>query len=160
MTTLVRSTNSLQGLNAWRRPEWRINDLGIYNYSGQQSDGTVIEVSSSIAVMALQLHLGRNSLLMTLLPISSLCLDMKNLISSFSSERTYFSCGGRIQTKTDLRVVNRNCEILLAMQEDKSNLEGMDPEPQLIAETISAYQYNDMYLRRIGLPIIQAKVVL
>lgn len=120
----------------------------------------MIEVSSSIAVMALQLHLGRNSLLMTLLPISSLCLDMKNLISSFSSERTYFSCGGRIRTKTDLRVVNRNCEILLAMQEDKSNLEGMDPEPQLIAETISAYQHNNMYLRRIGLPIIQAKVVL
>ena len=46
------------------------------------------------------------------------------------------------------------------MQEDKSNLEGMDPEPQLIAETISAYQHNNMYLRRIGLPIIQAKVVL
>ena len=117
----------------------------------------MIEVSSSIAVMALQLHLGRNSLLMTLLPISSLCLDMKNLISSFSNERTYFSCGGRTRTKTDLRVVNRNCEILLAMQEDKSNLEGMDPEPQLIA---AAYQHNNMYLRRIGPPIIQAKVVL
>ena len=97
---------------------------------------------------------------MTLPPISSFCLDTKFLIASFSSERAYFSCGGRTRTKTDLRVVNRNSEILLAMQEDKSNLERMDPEPQLIAEAISAYQHNNMYLKRIGLPIIRANVIL
>ena len=56
-------------------------------------------------------------------------------------------------------MVNRNSEILLAMQEDKSKLERMDPEPQLIAEAITAYQHNNMYLKRIGLPIIRAKVI-
>ena len=45
------------------------------------------------------------------------------------------------------------------MQEDKSKLERMDPEPQLIAEAITAYQHNNMYLKRIGLPIIRAKVI-
>jgi hypothetical protein len=45
------------------------------------------------------------------------------------------------------------------MQEDRTHLDDMDPEPQLIAEAIAAYQYNNMCLERIGLPTIQAKMI-
>jgi hypothetical protein len=71
----------------------------------------------------------------------------------------FFVCGGTTQAKTDLCVVDRKDEILLVMQEDKNHLEIMDPEPQLIAEAIAAYQHNNMCLERIGMPTIQAKMI-
>jgi hypothetical protein len=54
-------------------------------------------------------------------------------------------------------VDRRNCEILLPVQEDKRHLEEVDPEPQLIAEAIAAFQHNNTRLQRIGLQPIQAK---
>jgi hypothetical protein len=67
--------------------------------------------------------------------------------------------GGITQAQTDLCLVDRKHETLLVMQEDKSHLAGMDPEPQLIAEAIATYQYNNMWLKRIGLPTIQVKMI-
>jgi hypothetical protein len=66
--------------------------------------------------------------------------------------------GGITQAQTDLCLVDRKHETLLVMQEDKSHLAGMDPEP-LIAEAIATYQYNNMWLKRIGLPTIQVKMI-
>jgi hypothetical protein len=71
----------------------------------------------------------------------------------------FFVCGGQTHAQTDVSLVDRNKGILLVMQEDKSHLEGMDPEPQLIAEAIAAHQYNNKCLERIGLPTIQAKMI-
>jgi hypothetical protein len=68
-------------------------------------------------------------------------------------------CGGRTQAKTNVCVVDRDQRILLLVQEDKGLLEGVDPEPQLIAEAIAAFQYNNTLLRRIGAQLIQAKTI-
>jgi hypothetical protein len=68
----------------------------------------------------------------------------------------FFVCGGKTHAQTDVSLVDRNRGIHLVIQEDKSHLKGMDPEPQLIAEAIAAYQYN---MKRIGLPTIQAKMI-
>ena len=66
-------------------------------------------------------------------------------------------CGAQTHAKSDVCVVDRNREIFLLVQEDKSHLEEADPEPQLIAEAIAAFQYNNSRLQRIGLHPIQAK---
>jgi hypothetical protein len=60
-----------------------------------------------------------------------------------------FICGGQTHAKTDVCVVDRNLGILLLVQEDKRHLEGVDPEPQLIAEAIAAFQYNNARLQSI-----------
>ena len=68
-----------------------------------------------------------------------------------------FMCGAQTHAKSDICVVDRNHGIFLLVQEDKSHLEEADPEPQLIAEAIAAFQYNNSRLQRIGLHPIQAK---
>jgi hypothetical protein len=65
-----------------------------------------------------------------------------------------FMCGSRVPTKADLCVVNRGLnDIVLLVQEDKRHLDQLDPEPQLIAEAIAAFQRNNMRLSRMGLPM-------
>ena len=68
-----------------------------------------------------------------------------------------FMCGAQTHAKSDVCVVDRNHGIFLLVQEDKSHLEEADPEPQLIAEAIAAFQYNNSRLQRIGLQPIQMK---
>ncbi|KAI9439134.1 hypothetical protein H4582DRAFT_1947116 [Lactarius indigo] len=67
-----------------------------------------------------------------------------------------FICGGYTNTKTDVCVVNQNTDILLVVQEAKNSL---DPEPQLIAQAIAAFQYNNGLLRRIGKQPIKKKTI-
>lgn len=68
-----------------------------------------------------------------------------------------FMCGGETHAKADVCVVDRNSGILLLVQEDKRYLGEMDPEPQLIAGAIAAFQHNNARLQSIGLEPIQAK---
>jgi hypothetical protein len=70
-----------------------------------------------------------------------------------------FICGGQTHAKSDVCVVDRNHRILLLVQEDKRHLGGGDPEPQLIAEAIAAFQFNNARLQRIGVQPIQAKTI-
>ena len=70
-----------------------------------------------------------------------------------------FMCGGQTHAKTDVCVVDRNLGILLLVQEDKRHLEEVDPEPQLIAAAIAAFQHNNTRLQRIGVQPIQAKAI-
>jgi hypothetical protein len=51
-------------------------------------------------------------------------------------------CGQECHAKTDVCIVDSD-DILLLVQEDKRHKEPKDPEPQLIAEAIAAFQTNN-----------------
>lgn len=53
-----------------------------------------------------------------------------------------FMCGNYTHAKTDVCILNDN-EILLLLQENKAHLNDTDPEPQVIAEAIAAFQHNN-----------------
>jgi hypothetical protein len=53
-----------------------------------------------------------------------------------------FMCGNYTKAETDVCVLDKN-KIFLLLQEDKSHINRDDPEPQLIAEAIAAFQYNN-----------------
>ncbi|KAF8500087.1 hypothetical protein BU17DRAFT_102564 [Hysterangium stoloniferum] len=52
-------------------------------------------------------------------------------------------CGEQVYAKTDVCVINLDSELLLLVQEDKSHINQADPEPQLVAEAIAAFQANN-----------------
>ena len=56
-----------------------------------------------------------------------------------------FLCGERVCAKTDVCVLDTSVGVLLVVQEDKCHLNptAVEPEPQLIAETIAAFQENN-----------------
>ena len=58
-------------------------------------------------------------------------------------------CGQERHTKTDVCIVDSK-EVLLLVQEDKRWKESKDPEPQLIAEAIAAFQTNSTRTRILG----------
>jgi len=70
-----------------------------------------------------------------------------------------FTCGSDMHAKTDVCVMDRRSGIILLVQEDKRYLEGGDPEPQLLAEAVAAFQFHNRQLRLAGQPIINAKVI-
>lgn len=45
--------------------------------------------------------------------------------------------------QTDVCLMDRRSTILLVLQQDKTNFNPFDPEPQVIAEAIAAYQHNN-----------------
>jgi hypothetical protein len=53
-------------------------------------------------------------------------------------------CGQQVYAKTDVCVMDINSELLLLVQEDKSHINPADPEPQLVAEAIAAFQANNL----------------
>ena len=68
-------------------------------------------------------------------------------------------CGEQCHTKTDVCVVEGD-DILLLVQEDKRHKERKDPEPQLIAAAIAAFQANNTRRTRVlGQDAIDAKVM-
>lgn len=68
-------------------------------------------------------------------------------------------CGELRHAKTDVCIVDSD-DILLLTQEDKRHKEQKDPEPQLIAEAIAAFQANNNRRTRVlGQDPIKAKVV-
>jgi hypothetical protein len=70
-----------------------------------------------------------------------------------------FMCGSRVHAKTDVCIISRNLEFILLVQEDKRYQEDTNPEMQLIAEAIAAFQYNNLRLSRIGLPVLHQKTI-
>ena len=80
-------------------------------------------------------------------------------VSRTRKDLLFWVCGEQKHAKTDVCIVDAS-DILLFAQEDKRHLDGSDPEPQLIAETIAAfYNKNDTRVRALGLPILQNKVI-
>jgi hypothetical protein len=53
-------------------------------------------------------------------------------------------CGQQVYAKTDVCIMDINSELLLLVQEDKSHINPADPEPQLVAEAIAAFQSNNL----------------
>jgi hypothetical protein len=71
-----------------------------------------------------------------------------------------YMCSAPTHTKTDVCVVDRTWgKLLLLLQEDKQHSEGKDPEPQLIAEAVAAFQSNNYRHRDGGLPPMSAAVI-
>ena len=69
-------------------------------------------------------------------------------------------CGEQYHAKTGVCIVDED-DILLLVQEDKRHEERKDPEPQLIAEAIAAFQANNTRRTRVlGQDAIDAKVML
>ena len=60
-------------------------------------------------------------------------------------------CGANKSAQTDVCLINGRTMILLVLQEDKTENSLTDPEPQVIAEAIAAYQYNNYKRGRLGL---------
>jgi hypothetical protein len=52
-------------------------------------------------------------------------------------------CGEQVYAKTDVCVLDADSKILLLVQEDKAHINPADPEPQLVAEAIAAFQANN-----------------
>ena len=71
-----------------------------------------------------------------------------------------YMCSANTLTQPDICLVEyptqRN---VLLFQEDKRHLEGNDPEPQLIAEAIAAFQFHNHRLSALGLPTVNAAVI-
>jgi hypothetical protein len=68
-------------------------------------------------------------------------------------------CGEQRHAKTDVCIVDSD-DILLLVQEDKRHKESKDPEPQLMAEAIAAFQTNNARrMRVLGLEPVVAKLM-
>ena len=52
-------------------------------------------------------------------------------------------CGEFVHAKTDVCIMDVSSEILLLVQEDKTHMNPSDPEAQLMAEAIGAFQENN-----------------
>jgi len=69
-------------------------------------------------------------------------------------------CGTPMSAKTDVCLLFERSEIVLVVQEDKRQLEERgDPEAQLIAEAIAAFQSNNKELVLAGLPPIKQRLI-
>jgi hypothetical protein len=61
-------------------------------------------------------------------------------------------CGDSSRTaQADVCLIHGNSAILLVVQEDKTTISNRDPEAQVIAQAIAAFQYNNRVRSRIGL---------
>jgi len=90
--------------------------------------------------------------------LSLLGYDDPDRIICLQKNIPLFMCGGHTNANTDVCVIDENLRILL-VQEDRKYLDALDPEPQLIAEAIAAFQQNNS-LESPGLqPPIQAKTI-
>ena len=67
-------------------------------------------------------------------------------------------CGDDKSAQTDVCLVNGRTMILLILQEDKTVFNISDPEPQVIAEAIAAYQYNNNKRERRGLAVLDEMI--
>jgi hypothetical protein len=61
--------------------------------------------------------------------------------------------------RTDVCLVHLNSMILLVVQEDKPDFSPADPEPQVIAEAIATFQYNNRKRKELGLPTLDTMII-
>ncbi|KAJ3556296.1 hypothetical protein NP233_g12012 [Leucocoprinus birnbaumii] len=71
----------------------------------------------------------------------------------------FWVCGEQRHAKTDVCIMD-DSDIFLLVQADKRHLDGSDPEPQLIAEAITAFfKNNDTRVRALCLPPLLNNVI-
>jgi len=68
-------------------------------------------------------------------------------------------CGRETAAQTDVCLVDGRSMILLILQEDKTTFNPSNPEPQVIAEAIAAFQYNNIKRERRGLTALVSMVL-
>jgi len=54
-----------------------------------------------------------------------------------------FMCGETVYANTDVCLIDADSEILLFVQVDKTRISASDPEPQLVAGAVAAFQSNN-----------------
>ena len=69
-------------------------------------------------------------------------------------------CGdNRRDSQTDVCLLDGRSMILLVLQKDKAIINSTQAEPQIIAEAIAAYQYNNEKRQTRGLPTLDAMTI-
>ncbi|KIM72819.1 hypothetical protein PILCRDRAFT_737507 [Piloderma croceum F 1598] len=71
----------------------------------------------------------------------------------------FFICRTDSHAQTDVCMIDRNLGILLLVQEDKRHMESKNPEPQLIAKAIAAFQSNNLRLQSLGRQPLAQKTI-
>ncbi len=71
----------------------------------------------------------------------------------------FFICGTDSHAKTSVCVVDRSLGNLLLVQENKRHMESKNPEPQLIASAIAAFQSNNLRLQSFGRQPLAQKTI-
>lgn len=72
-----------------------------------------------------------------------------------------FVCGQRSHAKTDVCIVDISdpSHVVLLVQEDKRHLSDVNPQPQLVAEAIAAFDNNNSARERFGRPTLQSAII-
>ncbi len=68
-------------------------------------------------------------------------------------------CGENVAAQTDVCLIQRNSTSLLIVQSDKNALSSRDPEPQVVAEAIAAFQQNNRKRTSVGLVELDTMVI-
>ena len=72
----------------------------------------------------------------------------------------FFICGDTgYVAQTNLCLIQGSLTILLIIQEDKTGFSQKDPEAQLIAEAIAAFQYNNLSCDQTGLDTVESMTI-
>ncbi|KAI0253588.1 hypothetical protein BJV78DRAFT_1122961 [Lactifluus subvellereus] len=61
--------------------------------------------------------------------------------------------------QTDVTLIQGSSTVLLVVQEDKTAISTYDPEPQVIAEAIATFQYNNRTRARLGQPVLASMTI-
>ena len=68
-------------------------------------------------------------------------------------------CGESRAAQTDVALIQGSSTILLVVQEDKIAVSPHDPEPQVIAEAIAAFQWNNRNRARLDQPELDSMII-
>ncbi|KAH9959683.1 hypothetical protein BC827DRAFT_1213256 [Russula dissimulans] len=68
-------------------------------------------------------------------------------------------CGNGRHAQTDVCLLDRGLMALLILQGDKAVFNASRPEPQVIAEAIAVYQYNNDIRQTRGLPTLESMTI-
>ncbi|KAK0218822.1 hypothetical protein IW262DRAFT_1317667 [Armillaria fumosa] len=71
----------------------------------------------------------------------------------------FLMCGEYVHATTDACLLDAESLVLLLVQEDKSHINPMDPESQLIAEAIAAFQENNKRRTRLFLEPLPVQII-
>jgi hypothetical protein len=95
--------------------------------------------------------------------------SLLHVLGYFTSGRTvirsrfaipFLICGDSQRlAQTDIAVLHTTSMVLLLIQEDKTRINRDDPEPQLIAEAIAAFQYNNKKRKYFDLPTLETMTI-
>lgn len=73
----------------------------------------------------------------------------RTMMARTHGDNPFTVCGRECFAPTDVHIIGSDDIILLLIQEDKQHLRPSNPEPQLIAKAIAAFQANNSRRRRV-----------